>query len=59
MINNFLAQECTEWAGLGAMKILAGILELPAAGRAELLSWTEHTMRSSAFFRWTRGESSC
>ena len=33
VVDDFLAQECTEWAGLGAIEILAGVLELPAARR--------------------------
>ena len=52
VIDDFLCQECTEWAGLGALDILAGVLDLPPERRAELLSWSE---RHNAVFKVLSG----
>ena len=41
VIDDFLCQQCTEWAGLGALEILASVLDLPPERRADLLSWSE------------------
>jgi hypothetical protein len=46
--DDFLCQECTAWSGLGALDLLAAVLELPDADRATLRSWHE---RHAAFFR--------
>jgi hypothetical protein len=40
-IDDFLCQQCTEWAGLGAIEILAGVLDLSPDRRADLLAWSE------------------
>lgn len=39
LMDDFLAQECTTWAGLGALELLAARLDLTAAERADLLGW--------------------
>ena len=41
VVDDFLCQECTEWSGLGALEILASVLNLPPERRADLLSWSE------------------
>jgi hypothetical protein len=48
VIDDFLCQQCTEWAGLGALEVLAGVLDLPPERRADLLSWSE---RRNAVFK--------
>ncbi|MGC8644607.1 MAG: DUF3843 family protein, partial [Isosphaeraceae bacterium] len=48
VIDDFLCQQCTEWAGLGAIDVLAGMLALSPERRADLLSWSE---RHNAVFR--------
>jgi len=50
--DDFLCQECTEWAGLGALEILASVLDLPPDRRADLLSWSE---RHNAVFEVLSG----
>jgi Protein of unknown function (DUF3843) len=52
VIDDFLCQQCTEWAGLGAIEVLAGTLDLSPNRRADLLSWTE---RHNALFRVLSG----
>jgi hypothetical protein len=52
LTDDFLCQECTEWAGLGALEILAGALALPPKQRADLLSWSQ---RHFALFRVVLG----
>jgi hypothetical protein len=39
--DDFICQRCTEWAGLGVLEILAGVLNMPPERRADLLSWYE------------------
>src|SRR4051794_13145196 len=41
IIDDFLCQQCTEWSGLGALEILASVLDLPPERRTDLLSWSE------------------
>jgi hypothetical protein len=41
VIDDFVCQQCTEWAGLGALEVLAGVLDLSPERRADLLSWSE------------------
>jgi len=48
VIDDFLCQQCTEWAGLGAIEVLAGVLDLSSERRADLLSWSE---RHNAVFK--------
>jgi uncharacterized protein DUF3843 len=52
VIDDFLCQECTEWAGLGPLEVLAGVLDLPPERRADLLSWSE---RHNAVFEVLSG----
>lgn len=52
VIDDFLCQQCTEWAGLGALDILASVLNLPPERRADLLSWSE---RHNAVFKVLSG----
>ena len=40
-IDDFLCQECTQWSGLGAIDILAGVLDLAEDDRKDLRSWYE------------------
>lgn len=47
-VDDFLCQECTLWSGLGAIDILAGVLDISAADRLELRGWHE---RHAAFYR--------
>ena len=43
-VDDFLCLRCTPWSGLGCLEILAGMLDLPAPRRADLLAWSErHT----------------
>lgn len=51
-MDDFICQECTQWSGLGALDLLAGVLDLPPDRRAELLSWSE---RHNALFRVVSG----
>jgi hypothetical protein len=51
--DDFVCQECTEWAGLGTLEILAGVLDLPPERRADLLSWYE---RHAAPFEVVSGD---
>ncbi|MBE0557214.1 MAG: hypothetical protein IH628_08275, partial [Proteobacteria bacterium] len=39
--DDFICQECTSWSGLGAIDILAALLEISEHEREELLSWNE------------------
>jgi hypothetical protein len=41
VIDDFLCQQTTEWSGLGALEILASVLDLPPERRTDLLSWSE------------------
>lgn len=52
IMDDFICQECTQWSGLGALHLLAGVLDLPPERRAELLSWSE---RHNALFRVVSG----
>lgn len=40
-VDDFLCQRCTPWSGLGCLEILAGMLDLSAPRRADLLAWSE------------------
>lgn len=46
--DDFVCQECTQWSGLGAIDILAGVLDISEDDRKDLRSWCE---RHAAFFR--------
>ena len=46
--DDFLCQECTRWSGLGAIDILAGVLDIPGKDRKQLRSWYE---RHTSFYR--------
>ncbi len=52
VIDDFLCQQCTEWAGLGALEVLASVLDLSEKRRADLLSWSE---RHNALFKVLSG----
>ncbi len=52
VIDDFLCQQCTEWAGLGAIEILASVLDLSEKRRSDLLSWAE---RHNALFKVLSG----
>jgi Protein of unknown function (DUF3843) len=41
VIDDFLCQQNTEWSGLGALEVLASVLDLPPGRRTDLLSWSE------------------
>lgn len=41
VIDDFLCQQCTEWSGLGALEVLASVLDLAPERRTDLLSWSE------------------
>jgi hypothetical protein len=47
-IDDFICQECTRWSGLGAIDILAGILDISEDDRKDLRSWYE---RHVAFYK--------
>jgi hypothetical protein len=51
-MDDFICQECTQWSGLGALDLLAGVLDLPPERRPDLLSWSE---RHNALFRVVSG----
>ena len=40
-IDDFACQECTQWSGLGAIDILAGVLDISEGDRTDLRSWYE------------------
>ena len=46
--DDFVCQECTRWSGLGAIDILAGVLDVSADDRQALRSWYE---RHAAFYK--------
>ncbi len=46
--DDFLCQECTRWSGLGAIDILAGVLDISEEDRKRLRSWYE---RHTSFYR--------
>ena len=52
IMDDFICQQCTDWSGLGALDILADVLDLPPDRRADLLSWSE---RHNAVFEVTSG----
>jgi hypothetical protein len=52
VIDDFLCQECTEWAGLGPLEILASVLNLSPDRSADLLAWSE---RHNALFKVLSG----
>ena len=49
--DDFVCQECTRWSGLGAIDILAGVLDISEDDRKDLRSWYE---RHAAFYRLCR-----
>ena len=46
--NDFVCQECTRWSGLGALDILAGVLDVSEDDRKDLRSWHE---RHASYYR--------
>ena len=46
--DDFICQECTHWSGLGAIDILAGVLDISDDNRKDLRSWYE---RHAAFYQ--------
>jgi len=46
--DDFICQECTRWSGLGAIDILAGVLDISDDDRKALRSWYE---RHLAFYK--------
>lgn len=48
VIDDFLCQQCTEWAGLGPLEVLASVLDLSPDRCADLLAWSE---RHNALFK--------
>lgn len=46
--DDFICQECTRWSGLGAIDILAGVLDISDDNRKDLRSWYE---RHAAFYK--------
>ena len=47
-IDDFICQECTRWSGLGAIDILAAVLDISDEDRKDLRSWYE---RHVAFYK--------
>jgi len=47
-IDDFLCQECTQWSGLGAIDILARVLDISEDDRKDLRGWYE---RHVAFYK--------
>ena len=47
-IDDFVCQECTRWSGLGAIDILAKVLDVSDDDRRDLQSWCE---RHAAFYK--------
>ncbi len=41
VLDDFLCQKCTRWSGLGALEVLASVLNLPPEQRNDLLAWSE------------------
>ena len=52
VIDDFLCQQCTEWAGLGPLEVLASVLNLSPGRSADLLAWSE---RHNALFKVLSG----
>lgn len=46
--DDFVCQECTRWSGLGAIDVLAVVLDISEGDRTALRSWCE---RHTAFYR--------
>ena len=46
--DDFICQECTRWSGLGAIDILAGVLDISSDDCRDLRSWYE---RHAAFYK--------
>ena len=46
--DDFICQECTRWSGLGAIDIMAGVLDISAEDQQDLRSWYE---RHAAFYK--------
>lgn len=53
IIDDFICEETTTWSGLGAIDILAGVLDISDAQRRELRSWYE---RYLAMYRVTASD---
>ncbi len=51
--DDFVCQECTRWSGLGAIDILAGVLDISDDDRKDLRSWYE---RHASFYRLDVGQ---
>jgi hypothetical protein len=47
-VDDFVCQECTHWSGLGAIDILAGVLDISEDDRRDLRNWYE---RHAAFYK--------
>ena len=47
-IDDFVCQECTHWSGLGAIEILAKVLDISDEDRKDLRSWYE---RHASFYK--------
>lgn len=45
-MDDFLCQHCTIWSGMGAIDLLAEILDLPEARRADIRHWNERHLAS-------------
>ena len=39
--DDFVCQECTRWSGLGAIDLMAGVLDISEDDRTDLRSWYE------------------
>ena len=46
--DDFICQECTRWSGLGAIDLLAGVLDIEDDDRRDLRNWHE---RHAAFYK--------
>jgi hypothetical protein len=47
-VDDFLCQHCTRWSGLGAIDILAGLLDISEDNRSDLRNWYE---RHAAYYQ--------
>ena len=47
-VDDFVCQECTRWSGVGAIDVLAGLLDISTDDRKDLRSWYE---RHAAFYK--------
>ncbi len=53
IMDDFICQRCTGWSGLGALDILADVLQLTPGLRSDLLSWSQ---RHNAVFEVLAGD---